>query len=652
MDRTGIARNLIHPLALALCAALALPVYAKKFPQTAEDVLIVDCLLPGQVRKLGRINSFLSQRRPARLSQFECGLRGGEYVEYDRATLQTSLAVWLAAATAGEVEAMTMVGEAFAKGLGAQPDYAQAKQWFDRAAKAGDKRAMQNLGHLYELGLGVAADRETALDWYRRASGVDGERVVFTSTLFDEEAIKSELTLTQAELAAKNQEISKLRSDVASLQSQMDAKKREVQKLKANAAKAPKPEEVTAMWLVLEERIRQQEQQLIAQNQSLATLELAIVAPSSARNTALAQLGSVGFSLIDPPVMRTRGTPTLQSNAGTLKLLGRVAPRSALQTLWIAQTEVEVTDDGLFNAQIATGGLSRLAISALDARGIRSQFELMLLPANNASIASASAAALTGAAAPAARTWPKDLKRGKRILLTIGNRNYQSFEDLGSPVDDADALANLLRTRYGFGVRTLRDATRLDMLLAFDQLRRELKPEDDLVVFFAGHGVLAEKQGYWVPSDGRADSPQGWVSNRIVSDWLASLSARNVLVIADSCYGGTLTQSSVPVAAASFDSSAWQSWAASSGKGRSRLALTSGGVRPVLDAKLGKHSVFATALLAALQRSAQVMEAQQLFREVTDLVAFSGAQVTDLPTFAPIQFAGHERGELLLEAKP
>ena len=44
------------------------------FPKTAEDVLIVDCLLPGQVRKLGRISSFLSQRRPARLSQFECAV--------------------------------------------------------------------------------------------------------------------------------------------------------------------------------------------------------------------------------------------------------------------------------------------------------------------------------------------------------------------------------------------------------------------------------------------------------------------------------------------------------------------------------------------------------------------------------------------------
>ena len=31
-----------------------------------EDLLIVDCLLPGQVRKLGRSTSFMSARRPIR----------------------------------------------------------------------------------------------------------------------------------------------------------------------------------------------------------------------------------------------------------------------------------------------------------------------------------------------------------------------------------------------------------------------------------------------------------------------------------------------------------------------------------------------------------------------------------------------------------
>src|SRR5215813_13990115 len=59
-----------------------------------EDLLIVDCLLPGQVRKLGSHSSFMSARRPVRTSQADCEIRGGEYVSYDRANYQTALQVW------------------------------------------------------------------------------------------------------------------------------------------------------------------------------------------------------------------------------------------------------------------------------------------------------------------------------------------------------------------------------------------------------------------------------------------------------------------------------------------------------------------------------------------------------------------------------
>ena len=39
---------------------------AGAYGASADDLLIVDCLLPGQVRKLGRRQTYITQRRPIR----------------------------------------------------------------------------------------------------------------------------------------------------------------------------------------------------------------------------------------------------------------------------------------------------------------------------------------------------------------------------------------------------------------------------------------------------------------------------------------------------------------------------------------------------------------------------------------------------------
>jgi hypothetical protein len=137
----------------------------------ADELLVVDCLLPGQVRQLGRQTTYLAARRPARLTARDCAIRGGEYVAVDRASGETTLAVWLEAARGGDEEAATVVGEVYERGLAGQPDYASAAGWYRRAAEAGSARAKVNLGYLYERGLGVARDGAEALRWYRAAAG-------------------------------------------------------------------------------------------------------------------------------------------------------------------------------------------------------------------------------------------------------------------------------------------------------------------------------------------------------------------------------------------------------------------------------------------------------------------------------------------------
>ena len=657
------------------------------FPKTAEDVLIVDCLLPGQIRKLGRNNSFLSQRRPARLSQFECALRGGEYVEYDQANLQTALSVWLAAASGGDVAAMVMVGEAFAKGSAQAPNYAQAVFWFQRASDAGNKRAQQNLGHLYELGLGVAADREKALNFYRLATAIAGERVVFTSTLATETILQAQLHDVSKDLDAERtkrmaleMEVSKLKSRLNNTQADAAAKRAEVARLKRTLAAAPKPSDVTAIWLVLEEQIRGKEREIAAQSAELVKLERAMlggdVLPTPSPSTA--QLGQVKLTIVQPALWAGRGVPTaLAKTMEPVALIGRISPRSGLNQLWVGANLVQVDAEGLFRTDLTVSDVSRIQITALDEKGARNAFDFTLVGPR---ISPSSMTETITAAPNGKHIWPAGLKTGKRWLLAIGNQNYQNYPDLAASIDDAEAVADVLAKNYGFQAKVLRDATKLDLLLALDEIRRTAGVDDDVVVYFAGHGELTRSAGHgelstsaghgelstsaghgeltrntgaWVPSDGILDQANTWLANKVVSDMLATMPARNVLVLADSCYSGTLTASAVPRASASFGGSDWAAWAKASGAGRSRLALTSGGVRPVFDAKSGSSSLFTSALLKVLRRNHGVLEAQTLYQESSDLLALTSAsdQLTDLPTFAPIAFAGHERGELLLAGK-
>ena len=179
----------------------------------ADRLLIVDCLLPGQLRRLGRSITFLTPRRPVKIPTSECEIRGGEYVAYDRANFATSLKIWLPKAEGGDAEAQTYVGEIFEKGLGLQADPVIAASWYQKAADQGFSRAQVNLGYLYESGIGVPQDLVKAMNYYREAAGFEEGSLEYTTAL--EVANRKQ---QQLDLASKEQDIGRLNQIVAQLE--------------------------------------------------------------------------------------------------------------------------------------------------------------------------------------------------------------------------------------------------------------------------------------------------------------------------------------------------------------------------------------------------------------------------------------------------
>ncbi len=183
----------------------------------AEDFLVVDCLLPGKVRRLGRRQTYLAPRRALRTTAIDCRIRGGEYTAFDRATYESSLEVWLAGAREGDSEAQFYVAQIFEKGLGREPDYESAANWYRKAAEQGHSGAQTSLGFLYEVGLGVEADPEEALRWYRQASGLDEDLVVLEAPEYEE------LLQRQRELEERNRQIEELERQLRETEATLSA---------------------------------------------------------------------------------------------------------------------------------------------------------------------------------------------------------------------------------------------------------------------------------------------------------------------------------------------------------------------------------------------------------------------------------------------
>jgi len=188
---------------------------------TAEDFMVVDCLLPGKVRRLGRRSNYITPRRPARTTAIDCQIRGGEYTAFDRSSYSTALKVWLEEAKAGSAEAQYYVGQIYEKGMGLDPDYGTAAQWYSKAADQGYSAAQISLGFLYETGLGVEQDSTQALNWYRQASGLPDEMIVLEGTEYQD------LVDLKDELTAKNEEIDKLQSQLSEIQQQLEQERQE-----------------------------------------------------------------------------------------------------------------------------------------------------------------------------------------------------------------------------------------------------------------------------------------------------------------------------------------------------------------------------------------------------------------------------------------
>jgi hypothetical protein len=82
-----------------------------------EDAVVVDCQLPGKLRRLGGTRTYLTPGRLYRTSAIVCRTRGGEYTLGDLSSGTLSLQRWMIPAENGDAEAQYYVARIHATGM-------------------------------------------------------------------------------------------------------------------------------------------------------------------------------------------------------------------------------------------------------------------------------------------------------------------------------------------------------------------------------------------------------------------------------------------------------------------------------------------------------------------------------------------------------
>ena len=231
---------------------------------------------------------------------------------------------------------------------------------------------------------------------------------------------------------------------------------------------------------------------------------------------------------------------------------------------------------------------------------------------------------------------------GNYYALLIYVEKYQNLKNLRTPKKDVEAIAKILKSRYGFiETKIVPNPKNSDELIAvLDDFKNRLNSNDNLLIYYAGHG---SKNGYWQLVNAKRRSRVGWISvKEAINQTLKEMRSKHILVVADSCYSGFLTRDGVSMSNLSPNDKRYYSKLYAM---KSRNVLTSGSLQPVLDQDPTNpnHSVFANGFLKMLKKNSRaIFSLEEQYPKVKRYVRLNSEE--QIPLYGDVKLTGHEDG--------
>lgn len=237
---------------------------------------------------------------------------------------------------------------------------------------------------------------------------------------------------------------------------------------------------------------------------------------------------------------------------------------------------------------------------------------------------------------------PKQDRKFRALIMGVSKYEFEStnLPSLDQPVLDAQKVYDSLTKYYTFepeNVILLKDPTRQQIIDAFEKLSNEATEKDNVLVFYAGHGVWDKQKdlGYWLPSDASLESKSHWIANSQIKDYFSSnvIRSKHTLLITDACFGGSIFKSRGV-------NSETLVRIAEMYRETSRTAMTSGNLSTVPD-----KSIFIQQFIKKLvENTDDYLPARQLFTRIYEPIINNSATN---PLYGVIQGAGDEGGDFI-----
>ncbi len=621
----------------------------KSLPKSADDLIIVSCRQRPKIKRLGRHATYLTRRRTIRTSAGDCRKINGTIIHSAKL-----LASWKEEAKTGKPQPVTEVGDIYEQ----QKDYAKAAKWYKKAADEGYKIAQTRLAYLYESGKGVEKDLLTAMRWDSKAIGESATLGGDSANLVALEALKQEIKVKKRESAQLNQDIVRKRQELGSIQrdlqeqknnveTQLDGLKLEQEALRNKLNQAKKRQDQAAESQIMNllaqkdaeiSQLRRQIEYLINQAQS--------------NQNELEQLrdrlkGKPILRLAQPQLPKVGGSRLVDTSADIQQqVIGAVVAPAGIKAFTVNESDKRnlLDDVGLFSVPISIKArVVPVKLKATDRLNNSVSLHFKFKPKLKATDS------------------PGDLNFGNYYALIIANENYLNFQDLETPIDDAEKVAEVLHSKYNFfKPKIVRNATRDEIVREISKLGENKKESDNLLIYYAGHGDLDERvspaRGYWLGVDAGKDkiTHTNWIPNIVITDFMELTNAKHVLVINDSCYSAAMLRDAETRGVNRLHKDKFKEYQQILKK-RSSVIITSGALQPVLDSIDGEHSIFARELINILEENEKILEGQTLFtslservKERTKLISESYGFIEEQrPQYLQNLKAGHNYGDFL-----
>lgn len=75
------------------------------------------------------------------------------------------------------------------------------------------------------------------------------------------------------------------------------------------------------------------------------------------------------------------------------------------------------------------------------------------------------------------------LEIGEFQALLIANQHYQYWDDLKTPHNDVEKIAEILRNNYSFSTKVIKDASSADIIDAIDEYQSKLTSKDNFLIY-------------------------------------------------------------------------------------------------------------------------------------------------------------------------